>query len=133
MAKTCTKCGLAKDENEFESQRNACKACRCEYHRSNQIGRRWKYATKYGITLEDYDQILLSQNGVCAICHTTDPGGPGKRFVVDHNHDTGDVRGLLCNNCNRGIGYLKDSPNILSSALTYLSTNGHYDSASKSN
>ena len=124
--KICTKCGSEKEENEFESDRNTCKECRKEYQRSHQIARRWKYSNKYNITLEDYDQMLASQDGKCAICTTNDAGGPGKRFVVDHNHNTGEVRGLLCNNCNRGIGYLKDSPNILSQALTYLSTNGHY-------
>ena len=78
------------------------------------------------MTLEDYDKLYEEQHGQCAICGTDTPGGPGERFKVDHNHSTGEVRGLLCNNCNRGLGYLKDSPTILSKALTYLSTNGHY-------
>ena len=91
-----------------------------DYHRS------WKYKTKYGITLDDYDKMLLAQQGQCAICKTNEPGGPGERFSVDHNHDTSEVRGLLCCNCNRGIGYLKDSPDIVAAALLYLSTNGYY-------
>jgi hypothetical protein len=126
MTKTCIKCGLSRAVNEFESGRNACKECRKEYHRSKQIHRRWKYETKYGITLEDYDEMLHQQNGCCAICGSNDAGGPGKRFVVDHNHTTGEVRGLLCNNCNRALGYFMDSPRSISKALDYLYTNGHY-------
>ena len=78
------------------------------------------------MTLEDYDALYEKQSGECAICGTDTPGGPGERFRVDHNHDTGEVRGLLCNSCNRGLGYFKDSPTFLSKASTYLYTNGHY-------
>jgi hypothetical protein len=124
--KTCIKCGIEKPLNEFELGRNACKECRKEYHKTNQIARRWKYQNKYGITLEDYDEMLSQQNGCCAICGANDPGGPGKRFVVDHNHQTEEVRGLLCNSCNRALGYFQDSPSILSKALNYLYTNGYY-------
>jgi hypothetical protein len=126
MIKTCIKCGSEKALNEFESGRNACKECRREYHKSRQIGRKWKYQTKYGITLEDYDEMLYAQNGCCAICGSNDPGGSGKRFIVDHNHQTNEVRGLLCNNCNRALGYFQDSPRSISKALDYLYTNGYY-------
>ena len=124
--KTCIKCGIEKPSSEFELGRNACKECRKEYHKTNQVARRWKYQNKYGITLEDYDEMLNQQNGCCAICGSNDPGGPGKRFVVDHNHQTKEVRGLLCNSCNRALGYFQDSPSILSKALNYLRTNGYY-------
>lgn len=73
----------------------------------------------YGLTLEDYDRMLAEQNGGCAICATATPGGPG-RFHVDHCHNTGRVRGLLCCNCNRGIGALKDDPARLRLAIGYL-------------
>lgn len=72
---------------------------------------------KYGITLEDYNRMLEAQGGHCAIC----PRVPGtKRLPVDHNHDTGAVRGILCDRCNRAIGLLGDSTDLLESALNYL-------------
>lgn len=62
---------------------------------------------KYGITAADFDRLLAAQGGRCAIRGTDRPGGRHKdRFLVDHNHITGAVRGLLCNMCNRGLGYL---------------------------
>lgn len=89
------------------------------YNRATQL----KY--RFGITVEDYDMILLTQKGCCAICGTDNPGGRG-RFHVDHNHETGRVRGLLCHYCNVSLGGFKDSPAILARAIEYLSDNGHY-------
>lgn len=63
---------------------------------------------KYGITPEDYDRMLKEQGG-CAICGATEPGGRGKNFHVDHCHSTGRVRGLLCHHCNVGIGMLREN------------------------
>ena len=79
-----------------------------------------KYKNKYGITIEDYDRMLEDQGGRCAICRTNDPGGSGSRFAVDHDHKTGKVRGLLCTNCNTGIGLLQDDVLILEQAIRYL-------------
>jgi len=73
----------------------------------------------YGITAEDYDALLVRQNGGCAICGTTKPGGRGS-FHVDHDHTTGVVRGLLCHGCNVGIGNLGDDPDRLMAAVAYL-------------
>lgn len=70
----------------------------------------------YGLTLADFNEMLVAQNGVCAICR--EPSS--KTLSVDHCHKTGVIRGLLCSNCNRGIGFLKDSQDILFSALNYL-------------
>ena len=69
--------------------------------------------------------MLAEQEGCCAICGTEDPGKNG-RFNVDHNHDTGEIRGLLCYGCNVGIGHLRDNPSICLAAAEYLFTNGHY-------
>lgn len=71
----------------------------------------------YGITLEQYDEMVAEQNGVCAICHEV--CNTGKRLAVDHNHDTGEVRGLLCSRCNLGIGYLRNVSNLANS-IVYL-------------
>jgi hypothetical protein len=73
----------------------------------------------YGITPEEYELLLDLQLFVCAICGTKEPGGKGM-FAVDHNHDTGDVRGLLCNRCNSGIGMLLEDVNLLQHAIDYL-------------
>lgn len=81
---------------------------------------------RYGITLADYNEMLAVQKGLCLIC--TEPetakfkDGRIKRLSVDHDHKTGKVRGLLCNPCNRGIGYLRDSLPIIKGALNYLET-----------
>jgi len=72
---------------------------------------------KYGITPADLDAMVDAQGARCAICYD---GLRAAHMVVDHDHDTGAVRGILCRSCNGGIGLLKDSPDILRSALTYL-------------
>jgi hypothetical protein len=74
---------------------------------------------KYGITEEDYQSVLVSQGGVCAICGELELSKTG-RLHIDHNHDTGKVRGLLCGQCNKGIGLFKDTPDLLLSAAKYL-------------
>lgn len=90
-------------------------------------GKTYKYDKKdywlskrYGLTLDDYNNILLVQNNGCAICSTKEPGGKNKRFHVDHCHKTGAIRGLLCDKCNRGLGYFNDSIENLNSAIGYL-------------
>lgn len=79
----------------------------------------------FGITLEQYEQMLADQGGVCAVCgKVEDEIHPQSKKVrnlnVDHCHQTGRVRGLLCNSCNRGIGLLNDDPTVLRQALAYL-------------
>ena len=80
---------------------------------------KWKYNIKkyYGITVEEYDAMLEKQDGVCAIC-----GSPpnGRKLSVDHCHDGGHVRGLLCDSCNTGIGHLKDDVSLINAAALYL-------------
>lgn len=80
--------------------------------------RRAQLRYRFGITPEQYDQLLADQRGVCAVCHRSDP--TGRRLAVDHDHQTGVVRGLLCSNCNRAIGQLAESPDVLAAALAYL-------------
>jgi len=80
---------------------------------------------KYGITDAIYSEMLSKQNNVCAICHEPEKtiDGPTqkiKELAVDHCHDTGKVRGLLCANCNRGIGLLNHDEKIIKRAIEYL-------------
>ena len=105
--------------------REECKTCRTEYERKRYkkdsravISRRMKYL--YGITLAEYDLLLEQQNGHCMICETTEPGGGKGRFAIDHNHSTGEIRGLLCCTCNRGLGFFRDDPHYLRQAAKYL-------------
>ena len=66
-----------------------------------------QYRVRYGITLQDYDRILSEQGGKCAICKSDKAGNKGQCFAVDHCHDTGKVRGLLCAGCNIRIEWLR--------------------------
>ena len=83
--------------------------------------RRYDMKRWYGITPEDYDNILKSQLGVCAICFK--PPKNGKKLVVDHDHLTKKVRGLLHDICNQMLGLAKEDTTILFSAIQYLKEN----------
>ncbi len=79
------------------------------------------YLTRtYGINHAILDTLMARQFGRCAICGTDAPGGPGKRFHVDHCHATNKVRGLLCSKCNIGLGAFNDSVPRLFAAINYL-------------
>jgi len=80
------------------------------------------YARYYGITIQEYDSLYAKQNEGCAICQSP-TGSNGKRLAVDHDHQTGEVRGLLCDDCNTGLGKFKDNPNLLATAINYLKGN----------
>lgn len=75
--------------------------------------------SRYGITPEKFEEMSLAQNNVCAIC--------GQSYYltlhIDHCHTTGKIRGLLCNNCNRGLGHFKDNMELLKKAYKYLEGN----------
>jgi hypothetical protein len=76
----------------------------------------------YGLSPADYNAMLSTQGGVCAICGGP-PSGRGathQRYFVDHDHSTGAVRGLLCHHCNAALGHLRDSPELLEVAAEYL-------------
>lgn len=83
----------------------------------------WKrdIKNKYGITAEEFREMLFQQENKCAIC--------GNEFLtskapcIDHDHETGKIRGILCNGCNSGIGFLKDSIENLRNAALYLERN----------
>jgi hypothetical protein len=84
---------------------------------------------KYGITQEQFDEILLRQGGRCAICRSSEASkSTDHRFSVDHDHETGQVRGLLCKRCNSALGHFQDNPEIVESALSYLTTTRRKDS-----
>ena len=74
----------------------------------------------YGINHEIYLKMLNEQHGCCKICGVTEEDASGKRLHVDHNHATGQVRGLLCTRCNTAIGKFKDDPEIIRNAIAYI-------------
>ncbi len=86
--------------------------------------RKYKLMKVYGITIEDYDNLLESQNGVCAICKNIESHKTNGKIIdvlsVDHNHDTGKVRGILCHECNSLLGLARDNIEILEKAIKYL-------------
>jgi Recombination endonuclease VII len=73
---------------------------------------------KFGISLDEYDAMLAEQGGVCAVCFREPT--PGISLHVDHDHETGRIRGLLCFRCNNALGDLEDDPALLRSAARYL-------------
>lgn len=106
----CLKC-FSKKGNEWQKENP---------EPSNISKRRNMLMRNYGITLEEYDLLLLSQGGVCAICkkEIVDPRGWNPH--VDHDHANDKVRGILCWACNGGLGGFKDNPEYLRSAIIYL-------------
>lgn len=129
--KTCGQCSVEKSLTEFYAVKrtggytSACKTC----VRAN--SKKWKEANPdryvktlrdcrlradFGMTVEQYDRLLNTQGGTCLICGFA-PGG--KRLHVDHDHETGAVRGLLCFRCNAGVGIF-DKKNLIDRAIAYV-------------
>ncbi len=79
---------------------------------------------RYGLTQEAYEKLYRDQNGKCGICEIKLDLGTSKGLLVDHDHVTNKVRGLLCSCCNPGIGQFKDSPELLTNAIKYLRSHG---------
>lgn len=90
-------------------------------HASKKTENKQNYLKRtYGISVEDYRGMLEQQQGLCAICD----GNYGERLFVDHCHETGKVRALLCYACNSALGYLRDDPEIARNAVRYLERHG---------
>jgi hypothetical protein len=138
--KRCSRCHVEKEETEFHRRRGTslqpwCKPCQREYTRErNEVTRREEYLaqkqayviTRHGITVEQYQELLERQEGLCACC-----GGlpePGTRLHIDHDHACCPgktscgrcVRGLLCVRCNKGLGQFRDDIARLEAAIEYL-------------
>ena len=126
--RNCTSCGVFKLASEYTlerddrakggvSMRSKCRPC------NEHI--KWKSFIQrtYSITAEEYYEMLASQNNQCAICDSEEVNNSrissGKLFI-DHCHDTGKVRGLLCSKCNHAIGLLNDDVDLLRKAIDYL-------------
>jgi hypothetical protein len=139
--KKCTGCKKIKAESMFWIDRrysrpmSQCRECKGEKTKQWVAGNPSKYSEwyhkhrdkelerhlikKYGISMDDYNAMLMSQNGLCAICGKNSP--THRRMDVDHCHTTGKVRGILCTSCNRMLGHSGDKIDVLKSAIKYLS------------
>lgn len=101
---------------------SGCRSCKSERQRQRHLDDPWyakeaHFKRKYRITRSDYEVMLAEQGGRCAICKK-EPCD--KMLAVDHNHKTGKVRQLLCDNCNHLIGFAGESTSTLMSAIVYL-------------
>jgi len=131
MIKACCKCYRFFNASCFYKNRTyedklagLCKPCTIKqmadrYHSNPLVSRNAALKREFGITLDQYNEMLAKQNHQCACCGTTDPRGQGA-FHVDHCHKTGIIRGLLCHLCNTGIGKLGDDLPGLLKAVEYL-------------
>lgn len=138
MLKTCTYCKLEKPITEFYPRKDRpgkfianCKKCskiNNRRYRDKEYRKKWAASyyqrnkhkiglKKYGLSVEDYDTKLKSQDQACAICKRQD----NSRLFVDHCHKTGQIRGLLCSSCNFLLGHANESKQILLNSVEYLS------------
>lgn len=118
---TCRDCGITKSADDFGRNwhRRSGLAYRCNDCQGHANRER-----HFKISPAEYAAMLHAQQGVCAICGQAEDdlskGGKVKALAVDHNHDTGKIRGLLCGNCNRGLGNFGDNLDTLIAAVTYM-------------
>ena len=145
MTKACTMCHKEKPLTEYRSRggpqkhllKSKCNECLYKEHK------RWteenpekvreyrakdpytfkKRCARHGITPEEFWAIYEEQDGTCPVC---DKAIDAEGSAIDHNHETGDVRGILCKNCNRALGLLGDNPETMARAQAYLLEKGYY-------
>lgn len=127
--KPCRRCGSTV---RFVALKQRCVRCMKQWRKESRY--RWKkhkpksharthpLRKSHGLDRERYDELFALQNGVCAICKK--PEVKGRRLSIDHCHRTHSFRGLLCNTCNRALGFFRDSPELLRKAADYLENNG---------
>ena len=126
----CTSCDIDKPTGEFHKNRarsrgysyqcRTCKGALDKQSYSEENNKRSKLLERYGIDLDAYNAMFTEQQGCCAICNAHQ-SSLKRSLAVDHCHETGKVRGLLCTNCNVGLGNFKDSLTNLNTAIAYLS------------
>lgn len=133
--KECRECEKSEPEVEFYKSRrtNVCKRCENAFRSARRTEsyaarlepdarklyyRKHRLMNRYGISIEDYDDMLSEQGGACAVCLSTPE--VDRLLCVDHSHDTGEVRGLLCDKCNRAAGHCGDDPELLEALAEYL-------------
>lgn len=152
--RTCKLCNELKPKSNFAPQGYQCRQCKTEKQRKyyeslppktaeqrkkmNEYQRVYRQKNlkkvkedarvrhlkrKFDMKASEYEEILAAQGGVCAICKNY--CATGNSLAVDHDHQTGQIRGLLCKNCNTGLGLFKDDKDLLDSAKLYLINNSY--------
>jgi protein-arginine kinase activator protein McsA len=130
--KRCSSCkrnkeliAFSKNSRQKDGKQNQCRVCKKTFYYNNHQNEKyflkkqnWKLKNRYGITIEEKENMRTSQGDKCAICNNEFKST--EDTCVDHDHKTNKVRKLLCNNCNVGIGSFHDNPNLLISASQYL-------------
>jgi len=131
---SCKECSTKKEREKYGSDaefrwskisKQAIKMQQDPEHKKHHrmMVRRWHLKNAYGLSLKDFDDLLQSQDGGCAICKTKEVYGETKtRMVVDHCHKTNKVRGILCDLCNTALGKFRDDTKLLEKAIAYLNT-----------
>jgi hypothetical protein len=147
MLKTCTKCNTAQEISQYpkhsgykDGHSTWCRKClrvQADSWRLNNIERynavcrkrspRYyrrkandKFKDRYGITIEQYEQMSIDQNDRCAICNKHKDDNLKSKLFVDHDHVSSIIRGLLCSDCNTGLGRFHDSIGLLTKTINYL-------------
>lgn len=132
--KPCARCDVTKPLDDFnrgslkDGRQSWCRACQQErqatYSKTakgrevqRRSSRKMRLRKQYGLTEAQYEVMLAGQGGACAICRAK---SADRKLCVDHDHETGEVRGLLCGTCNRAIGLLGDNLDGLMRAVSYL-------------
>lgn len=125
--KVCTKCHVDQPiENYHKSGQRGrlayCKTCRAKQRKTwsngrvgREAARRAHLQARYKLSLDEVSAVLIAQDSKCLICQEL-----LEKYHIDHCHDTGRIRGILCGKCNMGLGLFKDSPELLSRAVKYL-------------
>ena len=140
--KTCPTCKESKPVQDYWKGQYSCIPCTKEKQKNRWASRSPKKRLhqhlkyKYGVTEEQLMKTLKEQNNACAICEETLPDllvyeNRRRGYAIDHNHDSGKFRGVLCTNCNSLLGMAKDNKSILQAAINYLETNGTYAAVAK--
>lgn len=138
-AKECSTCKIIKELSEFYKRadrgkctyRSQCKSCHKarswagrDKRKHRVISYKHQLKRNYNLSVDGFNQRFKKQAGKCLICESRLENifleVEGKRASVDHDHKTGEIRGLLCNSCNSGLGYLKDDLDLLMRAIDYL-------------
>jgi len=120
LVRECRKCHTTRAITCFQKNRYGTRARTCAYcFKSHKDGAWWKNGIHHDFDTEEYARLLAEQGGGCAICGGRELGRC-RHFSVDHDHATGFVRGLLCNNCNRAVGLFGDDHALLDRAAQYL-------------
>ena len=129
------KCSVCKEEKSIDSffkdteypdqQHPSCRSCNALFLKSPKVkrkeklaARKYRYKTRYNLTVDQYNELLQEQDNRCAICNKHPP--KNRKLAVDHCHKEGHVRGLLCTTCNVGLGNFKDNTEFLLKAVEYL-------------